>query len=146
MEICVAEVGRTAEADQIYRLTYDGTIVDEPEFLAMGGQADALTAEVRTRFAPALPLGDALAVAVGALGSAGGANGAPRALPAGQLEVAVLDRTRGQRKFRRVAGAALTVLLPAPVSEEPTTAEATEPTAATTPDADIDRPDAPNRP
>src|SRR3954468_2602919 len=50
VEICVAEVGDTAEADQIYRLTYDGTIVDEPEFLAMGGQADALTTEMRSQF------------------------------------------------------------------------------------------------
>ena len=56
VEICVAEVGDSAEADQIYRLTYDGTIVDEPEFLAMGGQADALTNEVRTRFTAGLDL------------------------------------------------------------------------------------------
>ena len=114
VEICVAEVGDSAESDQIYRLTYDGTIVDEPEFLAMGGQADALTNEVRTRFAAGLDLRAALGVAVGALGSTGGTNGAPRALPAGQLEVATLDRNRGKRKFRRLTGAALTELLPAP--------------------------------
>ena len=30
----------------------------------------------------------------------------PRALPASQLEVAVLDRTRGKRKFRRITGLA----------------------------------------
>ncbi len=39
---------RRAE-DQLYRLTYDGTIVDEPEFLVMGGQAEALTDEMRDR-------------------------------------------------------------------------------------------------
>jgi proteasome alpha subunit len=129
VEICVAEVGDTPEADQIYRLTYDGTIVDEREFLAMGGQADALTNEVRANFTAGLDLRDALAVAVRALGSAGAAGptgpaGAvsPRELPASQLEVAVLDRTRGKRKFKRITGLALTELLPAapqPAAEEP---------------------------
>jgi proteasome alpha subunit len=118
VEICVAEVGATPDADQIYRLTYDGTIVDEPEFLAMGGQADALTNEVRSGYAPGLALRDALAVAVHGLSTAGATNGTPRALPASQLEVAVLDRNRGKRKFRRITGVALSDLLPAePVGE-----------------------------
>jgi proteasome alpha subunit len=122
VEICVAEVGAGPEEDQMYRLTYDGTIVDEPEFLAMGGQADLLTNEMRANFAPGLPLRDALRVAVRALGSVGGANGTPRSLPASQLEVAVLDRNRGKRKFRRISGLALSDLLPAqgPSSEEET--------------------------
>jgi proteasome alpha subunit len=132
VEICVAEVGDTAAADQMYRLTYDGTIVDEPDFLAMGGPADALTTEMRSAFAPGLPLGDALGLAVRALGSVGGSNGAPRPLPAGQLEVAVLDRNRGKRKFRRIAGAALTDLLPAAPAAETGDADAAdgEPTGA----------------
>jgi proteasome alpha subunit len=117
VEICVAEVGATSADDQMYRLTYDGTIVDEPEFLAMGGQSDLLTNEVRSRYSAGLPLREALAAAVGALGAVGGSNGTPRALPASQLEVAVLDRNRGKRKFRRIAGLALTELLPAPSTE-----------------------------
>jgi proteasome alpha subunit len=112
VEICVAEVGVTPADDQMYRLTYDGTIVDEPEFLAMGGQADLLTNEMRAAFTPGMDLREALAAAVRSLGSVGGTNGAKRALPAGQLEVAVLDRTRGKRKFRRITGTALSELLP----------------------------------
>jgi len=112
VEIAVAEVGNGPAEDQIYRLTYDGTIVDEPEFLAMGGQADVLTNEVRANFSAGLPLGEAIGVAVRALGSTGGTNGARRELPASQLEVAVLDRTRGKRKFKRITGAALAELLP----------------------------------
>jgi proteasome alpha subunit len=114
VEICVAEVGDTAENDQLYRLSYDGTIVDEPEFLVMGGQADALTSEMRRSFVAGAALDGALRVAVGALGSAGSADGRPRELAASQLEVAVLDRTRGKRKFRRITGNALTALLPTP--------------------------------
>ena len=126
VEICVAEVGDTADQDQIYRLTYDGTIVDEPQFLAMGGQAEALTTATREGFVAGSSLRDALGVAVRALGSAG-ANGVARELPATQLEVAVLDRHRGIRKFRRITGLALTELLPA---GEPTAHETpTEPTA-----------------
>jgi proteasome alpha subunit len=113
VELCVAEVGASAEDDQLYRLYYDGTIVDEPEFLVMGGQADALSARMRTEFRAGLALRDALAAAVTALGSVGGVGGAPRALPASQLEVAVLDRNRGKRKFRRITGAELIDALPA---------------------------------
>jgi len=132
VEICVAEVGVTPADDQMYRLTYDGTIVDEPEFLAMGGQTDTLTNEMRSAFAPGLPLRDALGLAVRALGSGGGTDPGPRTLPASQLEVAVLDRTRGKRKFRRLTGLALTELLPANGADTPS-----EPTpAAETPSGD----------
>jgi proteasome alpha subunit len=129
VEICVAEVGETPEQDQLYRLSYDGTIVAEPEFLVMGGQAEALTTEMRNRFQAGASLEDAVQAAVGALGSAGGSDGAPRALPANQLEVALLDRTRGQRKFRRITGAALAALLPTP----PPDAKEPEPAQPDTP-------------
>jgi proteasome alpha subunit len=133
VEICVAEVGATPADDQMYRLTYDGTIVDEPEFLAMGGQADTLTNEMRSAFAPGLPLREALGLAVRSLTAAGGAEGAPRTLPASQLEVAVLDRTRGKRKFRRLTGLALTELLPANGAADAPPAKPTD-----TPDASGD--------
>ncbi len=117
VEICVAEVADLPEGDQLYRLSYDGTIVEEPDFLVMGGQVEALTTAVRTDFTTGLGLQEALTVAVTALGSVGGEQGKARVLPAAQLEVAVLDRTRGKRKFRRLVGAALTELLPAGSSE-----------------------------
>ncbi len=129
VELCVAEVGTIAEHDQLYRLTYDGTIVEEPEFMVMGGQADVLTTDLRETFAPAQPLRDALGVAVRTLGGVGGTDGAHRALPAAQLEVAVLDRNRGKRKFRRITGLALTDLLPAPEAGD----EPSEPAPVDTP-------------
>jgi proteasome alpha subunit len=127
VEICVAEVGAEPEQDQLYRLTYDGTIVDEPDFLVMGGPAEALNTKVRDTFVARQPLAGALAIAVAALGSVGGTNGAPRELPATQLEVAVLDRNRPKRKFRRIAGSALTALLPSAPEPEPA-AESEAPT------------------
>jgi proteasome alpha subunit len=136
VEICVAEVGAMADQDQLYRLSYDGTIVDEPEFLVMGGQAEAITTEMRRTFTPGLDLSAALAVAVAALGSTGGPNGGVRTLPAAQLEVAVLDRNRPARTFRRIVGAALTALLPAATgpAAEPVPAPADTPPHDANPD------------
>jgi len=134
VELCVAEVGATPNDDQMYRLSYDGTIVDEPEFLVMGGQAEALTTALRQRFQPGLALREALVVAVAALGSVGG-NGQTRVLPASQLEVAVLDRNRAARKFRRITGAALTALLPSQPS-----GDAAAPAPADTPPHDAEAP------
>jgi proteasome alpha subunit len=136
VEICVAEVGGTPDDDQMYRLTYDGTIVDEPDFLAMGGQADLLTNAMRAEFAAAMPLADALGLAVRSLASAGQADGAPRSLPASQLEVAVLDRTRGKRKFRRLVGLALTELLPANGAPTTGAADTADDAGAEPPDED----------
>src|SRR5438445_2448421 len=42
VEICVAEVGATQDDDELYRLTYDGSVQDEPGRMAMGGQAEAV--------------------------------------------------------------------------------------------------------
>ncbi|HEU5269029.1 MAG TPA: proteasome subunit alpha [Jatrophihabitans sp.] len=112
VELCVAEVGASAAQDQLYRLSYDGTIVDEPNFLVMGGQAEAVAGNVRDAYSPGLPLAEAMAIAVRALGSVGGENGAQRNLAADGLEVAVLDRNRAKRKFRRITGAALAGMLP----------------------------------
>ncbi len=116
VELCVAEVGDTPEADQLFRLTFDGSIVDEPDFVVMGGQADAVTGHLRDHFSGGMGLAEALKVGVRALSAvspvtAGAGNGGQAQLSAQQLEVAVLDRRRPKRAFRRVVGAALRSLL-----------------------------------
>ncbi|AUI64377.1 proteasome subunit alpha [Amycolatopsis sp. BJA-103] len=112
VEVCVAEVGATAAEDQLYRLTYDGSIFDEPKFVVMGGQADTLTTKLKESYEPDLELEVALGVAVKALrdNTPTPTNGDSDPV---KLEVAVLERERRGRKFRRVAGAALDALLPA---------------------------------
>src|SRR6266540_1817256 len=123
----VAEVGESAEDDQLYRLTFDGSVVDEPGYVVMGGQADTITSQVTGAHSREASLDDALRLAVKALGSVGGENNRPRQLTAAQLEVAVLDRSRPTRKFKRIVGAALAGLLP--------TAEAPKPAAPAAPAA-----------
>jgi proteasome alpha subunit len=129
VELCVAEVGDTPESDQLYRLTFDGSIVDEPDFVVMGGQADAVTSHLRQHFTSGMGLAEALRVGVQALSAVSpvtAANGGGQ-LPAEQLEVAVLDRRLAKRAFRRVVGAALRPLL----TDEPAPDEATAQVPAT---------------
>jgi proteasome alpha subunit len=117
VEICVAEVGQTGEQDEMYRITYDGSVQDEPGVVVMGGQAEALSGGLRSQHRAEATLGQGLHLAVNALASVGGEGGQPRTLTARQLEVAVLDRRRRGRAFRRITGAALTALLAAPAEE-----------------------------
>ena len=54
VEIIVAEIGATDRLDQIYRLTYDGSVADETNFAVMGGAADVITEAVGRGFRPDL--------------------------------------------------------------------------------------------
>jgi proteasome alpha subunit len=110
VEIVVAEVGETAAEDQMYRLTYDGSVADEHGFVVMGGQAESITTALTERWRAGMSLTEALALAVELLG-VDSPTGEPRQLTANQLEVAMLERARPRRKFRRLTGAALSELL-----------------------------------
>jgi proteasome alpha subunit len=132
VELCLAEVGATPEADEFFRLTYDGSVQDEPGFMAMGGQADVMASSLRGEHRLDLSLPAALRLAVNALGSVGGEGGQPRALAANQLEVAVLDRRRPGRTFRRIVGNAMVALLEqARATESPAAESSTTPPAET---------------
>ncbi|TQJ22524.1 proteasome alpha subunit [Micromonospora sp. A202] len=124
VEICVAEVGATPDDDELYRLTYDGSVNDEPGRMAMGGQAEAITGVLKSNHRADMSLSEAVKVAVQALSTVGGEGGAARTIAANQLEVAVLDRHRVGRTFRRITGAALTALLDSDVAaaEQPESA------------------------
>jgi proteasome alpha subunit len=88
VELIVAEVGESEKDDQIYRLTYDGSVADEHGFAAIGGQVDQISAELSKLWRSGMSLKEAT------------------------LEVAVLDRARtATRKFRRIHGSALNSLL-----------------------------------
>jgi len=106
VELCVAEVARpngdhdAPYGDQLYRISYDGSIVDEPRFVVMGGVTDPVTESLEKSFSAGWDKASALRAAVVALGAAG--EGAPRDLGPEQLEVAVLERFRTGRTFRRL--------------------------------------------
>lgn len=100
VEITVAEVGEEAAGDQLYRLTYDGSVADEEGFVVMGGNAETISGRLGGAHSHDMPLADGLRAAVGALST--GENGETRTLAPESLEVAVLDRQRPRRKFRRL--------------------------------------------
>ena len=116
VELCVGEVGETSADDRLYRLLFDGSIFDEPEYVVLGGQGEPIVAVLKDGYRADLPLAEALGLAIRGLGTVGADNGKPRELAPNQLEVAVLDRGRSTRKFRRLQGAALTALLPQPAA------------------------------
>jgi len=110
VELFVAEIGDRAEDDKIFRLTYEGMVADEHGFAVMGGNAEPVGTYLSEHYAAGADLASVVAVAVAALGQSSD-NGA-RVIPADDLEVAVLDRTRSQpRKFRRISGEVLKELL-----------------------------------
>src|SRR6476469_6056672 len=114
VELFVAEIGDAPADDQIYRLTYDGQVADEHRFAVTGGAADTVATYLKERYSEGATLAEAVRVAVAALGHSANDKGVSddRVIPAEDLEVAVLDRTRTQpRKFSRIRPARLADLL-----------------------------------
>ena len=68
----VAEVGVKPDGDQIYRISWDGSVSDEPGFVAFGGQADQVAAALKERFSDGMSLTEALGAALAALRGPGG--------------------------------------------------------------------------
>jgi proteasome alpha subunit len=108
VEIVVAEVGAQPGDDQIYRITFDGSVTDEPGFVAFGGQADQVSAALKERYSEGMSLAEAFDAALDAL--AAPANG-ERNEVATSLEVAVLERAREHRTFRRIRATRLEELI-----------------------------------
>ena len=122
VEIVVAEVGASPSDDQIYRITFDGSVTDEPGFVAFGGQADQVSAALKERYSDDMSLSEAFAAALAALSAPANGERTERIeFAAAQLEVAILDRARDHRTIRRIRAARLEELLaearPAPAAE-----------------------------
>jgi proteasome alpha subunit len=109
VELVVAEVGDTPDADQMYRITFDGSVADEHGFVAMGGQAEQVATVLKERYSVGMSIEGALGAAIAALSGQG--NGDRGEINGSQLEVAVLARGRVHRTFRRIRGARLEELL-----------------------------------
>jgi proteasome alpha subunit len=102
VEIVVAEVGDPElaghERNAIYKIGFDGTIQDHERYCVIGGSVDNLQSHMEANFREDLPLGEALRLGRACLERA--ENGSPE-LPPDSLEVALLDRRRSGRRFRR---------------------------------------------
>ncbi len=116
VELCVAEVAHCGEtkAPELYRITYDGSIADEPHFVVMGGTTEPITTALKESYTENTDLTDAVRIAIAALraGSADSSGSDQPTLGVSYLEVAILDEKRPRRAFRRITGSALEALLP----------------------------------
>ena len=98
VEIVVVGVGSSGQPNEIYRISFDGSIIDERGFAVIGGRAEVLQSFLKDRMPGTLAsLGQALSLSLAALET-----GSTQKLAPESLEVAVLDRTRDGRKFRRI--------------------------------------------
>lgn len=99
VELLIGEVG---EADgsptAIYHLLFDGSITDEHDFVAVGGNADRLSETLGSGYDASSELDTAVRKGIQALSSV-----EDRPIQADAVEAGVLDRTRpSRRKFRRL--------------------------------------------
>ncbi|MFD4461753.1 proteasome subunit alpha [Nocardia sp. NPDC058480] len=136
VELCVAEVGYPEQAPTsvLYRITFDGSIVDEREYVVMGGTTEPILTQLKAAYKPGLSLDDALKVAIGALlAGQPEADKDKRSLGEASLEVATLEQQRPRRAFRRLQGPALESALAA---SKPTAAKAVKEAKLPEPDGD----------
>ena len=107
VEVLVAEVADSnGSRSEIYHILYDGTIEDERNYAAMGGQADEIRRFLKDHFKEGMTLDEALQLGVRALNVTQN-----KSLTERDLEVAVLDRMKTRRKFRRLPPEVLNTLL-----------------------------------
>jgi proteasome alpha subunit len=89
----------------MYHVLYDGVVMDEQNYSVLGGQAEQISESLKEQYQPGMSLGDGLKLGAKLLG----ADDTP--LAADQLEVALLDRSRPRRAFRRIKNDELSTLL-----------------------------------
>src|SRR5437899_1880314 len=107
VELLVVEVGQDGKPNELYRISFDGSIIDERGVAVIGGKADALLTFLKARWtAPTFSLREALRLSIEALDTV-----TNQKLGSEALEAAVLDRTRTGRTFRRIGSAEIKALV-----------------------------------
>lgn len=112
VELLVAEVAdreagtSRGQALEMYHILFDGSITDEADYVAIGGNADAIGSALGAAYREGMDRDAALRAAQQALASA-----EEREIEPTTLEVAGLDRDRGRRKFFRLSPAEVAAAL-----------------------------------
>jgi proteasome alpha subunit len=95
VEIVVVEIDHEGDAE-LYRIQYDGTVVDEQHWCCIGGDSGAVLGRLSDGWSVDLERDGAVRLAVESLA------GPERSMSAEDLEVATLDSGNGRRCFRRL--------------------------------------------
>jgi proteasome alpha subunit len=112
-EILVAAVGDTPERNELFHILYDGSLTDRTGWVAMGGQSEALYNHLGERYPKEAAGGAPQLGPIVAMGRDALVAVEERELSPEALEVAVLDRSRGRRKFARLSSKRIEELLAA---------------------------------
>jgi proteasome alpha subunit len=103
VEILVGQVGDSPSENELFHILYDGSVTDKKGYVAMGGRSEDLAGHLQDDYREGLDLEGAVRLATTALSRVEASSVEAEKLEAEKLEAAVLDRTRGRRKFRRLA-------------------------------------------
>jgi proteasome alpha subunit len=95
VEVLIVEISEGGNEHRLFRVTYDGTLYDERNFVAIGGKAEQLVEALQGSWEDDMTLERALEVGAEAFRTAEG-----RAMEG--WEAAVLDYSNGRRAFRRL--------------------------------------------
>jgi proteasome alpha subunit len=106
VEILVGQIGDSPAENELFHILYDGSVTDEKGCVAMGGRSEDLAGHLRDDYKEGLSLEDSVRLATTAMSKV-----EENSAEAENLEAAVLDRSRGRRKFRRLTDQELARIL-----------------------------------
>lgn len=95
VELLVVEAAQVEGGNRMFKITYDGTLLDLRDAAAIGGKGDLLEQKVRDGFAEGMPLEAATELGIQAFRET-------EDRESEGWEAAVLDPTAGRRTFRRI--------------------------------------------
>ncbi|MEN8238273.1 MAG: proteasome subunit alpha [Actinomycetota bacterium] len=96
IDILVAELGRTVDADNLFRVRFDGTLQDAGPIAVLGAGEETIADGIASDYRSDLSLGEALTLASGVISATMEREIAPDAWEAG-----LLDRSADRRTFVR---------------------------------------------
>lgn len=106
IEIMVVEVGKENGLNEMYRISFDGSIYDEKGFAAIGGRSEAINIFLKDRYKSLLNLKESIALSIEAIETVTNQKITPQG-----LEVAILDRGRPGRRFKKILAPELKEIL-----------------------------------
>ena len=102
IELMLCELGNEDQEHRFFKILYDGTLYDEINFCAIGGQTEELTESLENNWTESMPLSAALTLGVSVFGGESDNY---------RWEVAVLETESDRRAFRKLDPAEATGLM-----------------------------------